>query len=170
MNLFAECEGDVGGCNLPNSRNQTSRITVRRALRVPRQSSSFERPIILQSSLTGWHGSGSHVHSSVNMQSFRRSSVMRQTRFRSPRASEWSKRRHLIRFPFSSGRLAPEGDGDTYVVGPAVTKWTSRRTSLEYPLRARHVHRSWRWLVQDARFCPWKYRSAGPCCPPSHWD
>jgi len=35
MNQFAECKGDVGGCDLPNSRNQTSRITVRGALRDP---------------------------------------------------------------------------------------------------------------------------------------
>jgi len=50
---FAECEGDVGGCDLPNSRNQTFRITMRGTLRVPRQSASFELPIVLQSSLTG---------------------------------------------------------------------------------------------------------------------
>ena len=53
VNRFAKCEGDVGGCDLPNSRNQTSRITVRGALRVLRQSSSFERPIVLRSALTG---------------------------------------------------------------------------------------------------------------------
>jgi len=53
INQFAECEGDVGGCDLPNARNQTSRITVRGALRFPSQSSSFERPIVRRSSLTG---------------------------------------------------------------------------------------------------------------------
>ena len=49
---------------------------MRGALRVPRQSASFERPIVLQSSLTGCRGIGLHVHSSVNMQSFRRSSAI----------------------------------------------------------------------------------------------
>jgi len=73
INQFAECEGDVGGCDLSNSRNQTYYMTVRGALRVPRQSASFERPIVLQSSLTGCRGIGLHVHFSVNMQSFRRS-------------------------------------------------------------------------------------------------
>jgi len=53
IHRFAECEGDVGGSDLPNSRNQTARITVRGALRVPRQSLSFERPIVLRSSSTG---------------------------------------------------------------------------------------------------------------------
>jgi len=53
INRFAECEGVVGGCNPPNSRNQTFRITIRRELRVPRQSSSFERRIALRSSLAG---------------------------------------------------------------------------------------------------------------------
>jgi len=53
INRFAECEGDVGGGDLPNSRSQTSRVPVRGALRVLRQTSSFERPIFLQLSLTG---------------------------------------------------------------------------------------------------------------------
>jgi len=170
MNRSTECAGDVGGCDPPNSCNQTSRITVRGALRVPRQSASFERPIVLQSSLTRWRGTGLHVRSSVNMHLFWRSSVMRQTRFRSPHASECLNRRHLIRFQFPSGQLVSEGDRDTYVAGTAVETWKSQRTSLEHPLRAGHVHRSWRWLVQDACSCPLEYRSAGRCCPPSRWD
>jgi len=46
---FAKCEGDVGGFDLPNSRNQRSRVPVVGALRVLWETSSFERPIFLQS-------------------------------------------------------------------------------------------------------------------------
>jgi len=44
INHFAECEDDVGGCNLPNSRDQKSGIAVRAALTVTRQSSSIPWP------------------------------------------------------------------------------------------------------------------------------
>jgi len=36
INRWTDCEGDVGWCNPPNASNQTSRIAVRGALRVPR--------------------------------------------------------------------------------------------------------------------------------------